>query len=104
MKWSAGAGRNSSRTPAASRRPASGPFCTDSLYNARQIFRLEASMPAPKNDKFKDYTRYAEHCLNMVASTRDQELHCIQREMAAEWLRLADVVRRPRKSKQMQMG
>jgi len=56
-------------------------------------------MPALKNDKFKDYTRYAEHCLNMVASTRDQELRCIQREMAAEWLRLADVVRRPRKSK-----
>jgi hypothetical protein len=34
--------------------------------------------------KFKDYTRYAEHCLNMVASTTDQELRCIQREMAAE--------------------
>jgi hypothetical protein len=61
-------------------------------------------MPALNNDKFKDYTRYAAHCLNMVASTRDQELSCIQREMAAEWLRLADVVRRPRKSKQMQMG
>ena len=69
-----------------------------------RFFRLEESMPALKNDKFKDYTRYAEHCLNMVASTRDQELRCIQREMAAEWLRLADVVRRPRKSKQMQMG
>jgi hypothetical protein len=61
-------------------------------------------MTAPKNDKFKDYARYGEHCLNMVASTRDQELRCIQREMAAEWLRLADIVRRPRKSKQMQMG
>jgi hypothetical protein len=45
-------------------------------------------MTAPKNDKFKDYARYAEHCLNMVASTRDQELRCIQCEMAAEWLRL----------------
>ena len=61
-------------------------------------------MPALKNDKFKDYTGYAEHCLNLVASTTDQESRCIQREMAAEWLRLADVVRRPRKSKQMQMG
>jgi hypothetical protein len=61
-------------------------------------------MTAPKNDKFKDYARYAEHCLNMVASTRDQELRCIQCEMAAEWLRLADIVRRPRKSKQRQMG
>ena len=50
-------------------------------------------MPALKNDKFREYTRYAEYCLNMVASTRDQELCCAQREMAAEWLRLADVVR-----------
>ena len=61
-------------------------------------------MRAPKNDKFKDYTRYAEHCLNMVAETTDQESRSIRRDMAAEWLRLADVVRRPRKFKQMQMG
>ena len=52
----------------------------------------------------REYTRYAEYCLNMVVSTRDQELRCAQREMAAEWLRLADVVRRPRQFKQMQMG
>jgi hypothetical protein len=61
-------------------------------------------MTVSNNDKYKDYARYAEHCLNMVAPTRDQELRCIQREMAAEWLRLADVVRRPRRFKQMQMG
>ena len=61
-------------------------------------------MAVPKVDTFKDYTRYAEHCLNMVAATRNQESRSIQREMAAEWLRLADVVRRPRKFKQMQMG
>jgi hypothetical protein len=61
-------------------------------------------MPVLKNDKFKDYTRCAEHCLKMVASTTDQESRCAQREMAAEWLRLADAVRRPRKFKQMQMG
>ena len=60
-------------------------------------------MTVPKNDKYKDYARYAEHCSNMVASTRDQELRCIQREMAAKWLRLADTIRRPRRSKQMQM-
>ena len=41
-------------------------------------------MVVPKNDKYKDYARYAAHCLNMVASTRDQELRCIQREMAAD--------------------
>ena len=59
----------------------------------------------PENDKFKDYARYAEHCLNMTAATRDQESRSVQREMAAEWLRLADAIRRPRRRfKQMQMG
>ena len=47
--------------------------------NGRQISGLinrvigQAIMTVPKNDKFKDYARYAEHCLNMVAATRDQE-------------------------------
>jgi hypothetical protein len=59
---------------------------------------------APKNDKFKDYARYAEHCLSMLAATTDRESRSIQREMAAEWLRLADEMQRPRKRKQMQMG
>ena len=48
----------------------------------------------PKNNTHKDYMRYAEHCLNMVAATTDQESRSIRRDMAAEWLRLADVVRR----------
>ena len=53
-----------------------------------------------KNDKYKDYARYAERCLNMVAATTDKESRFIQREMAAEWLRLADAIRRrPRRSK-----
>ena len=51
-------------------------------------------MTMPKNDKYKDYARYAERCLNMVAATTDQESRSIQREMAAEWLRLADAIRR----------
>jgi hypothetical protein len=58
----------------------------------------------PKDDKFKDYARYAEHCLNMTAATTDQELRLVQREMALEWLRLADTVWRPHRFKQMQMG
>jgi hypothetical protein len=57
----------------------------------------------PKNDKFKDYARYAEYCLNMKAAPTDQKSRSIQRDMAAEWLRLADAVWRPRRSKQMQM-
>jgi hypothetical protein len=46
----------------------------------------------PEDDKFKHYARYAEHCLNMVAGTTDQEFRRIQRKMAAEWLRLADAI------------
>jgi hypothetical protein len=57
----------------------------------------------PMNDTYKDYARYAEHCLKIVAAMTDQESRRIQREMAAEWLRLADAIRRPRRFKQMQM-
>ena len=60
-------------------------------------------MTVPKNDKFKDYSRYAEHCLNLMPTTTDQELRSVQRKMAVEWLRLADAIRRHRRSKQMQM-
>ena len=42
-----------------------------------------------KNNKHKEYTRFAAHCLEMVTIARDQESRSIQREMAAEWLALA---------------
>jgi hypothetical protein len=63
-----------------------------------------------KDDKFKDYTRYAEHCLNMMASTTDHGSRRIQHEMAAEWMTLADAMRPGLKSweilglKTQQMG
>ena len=41
------------------------------------------------NEKRKEYARYAQHCLQMVAAEREQDARSIQREMAAEWLRLA---------------
>ena len=41
----------------------------------------------PTNEKYKDYARYAEQCLNMVASTRDEELRRVQREMAARMVK-----------------
>jgi hypothetical protein len=55
----------------------------------------ERILATPKNDKHKEYARYAEHCLNMVAATKDQGSRCINREMAAEWLKLADAILRP---------
>jgi hypothetical protein len=60
-------------------------------------------MAIPKSDKHRDYARYAAHCLNMVAAAKEQEARAIQREMAAEWLRLADGVLHPLKRHQMQM-
>jgi hypothetical protein len=47
-------------------------------------------MAVRKNDKRKQYTRYAAYCLDMMTVTTDQESRAMQREMAAEWLRLAD--------------
>lgn len=55
------------------------------------------------NEKRKEYARYAQHCLQMVAAEREQEARSIRREMAAEWLRLADAIRRPSKRGRMQM-
>jgi hypothetical protein len=45
-------------------------------------------------DKHKEYVRYAEHCLKMIGTKQDQESHFINREMAVEWLKLADDVSR----------
>ena len=55
-------------------------------------------MAVQKNDKYKVYVKFAAHCLGMVTVTREQESRSIQREMAAEWLQLADAVRRSSKS------
>ena len=47
-------------------------------------------MAISKSNKHKEYAQYAAHCLNMVVATRDQEARALNREMAAEWLKLAD--------------
>jgi hypothetical protein len=54
-------------------------------------------MAIPKNDTHKDYVRYAAHCLEMVPATKDHDARAINREMAAEWLKLADAVLHPLK-------
>jgi hypothetical protein len=54
-------------------------------------------MTVPKNDKHKDYVRYAEHCLDLAPSVVDRDSSAINREMAAEWLKLADWVLHPLK-------
>ena len=52
-------------------------------------------MAVPRNATHVEYVRYAEHCLNMTNTTRDQDARAIQRDMAAEWLKLADAILRP---------
>jgi hypothetical protein len=49
------------------------------------------------NQKHKEYARYAEHCLKMLPAAPAQEYRAIQRETAAEWLKLADAVLHPLK-------
>lgn len=54
-------------------------------------------MAVSTNNKRKLYARYAEHCLRLVPGLPDQEYRAVQREMAAEWLKLADAVIHPAK-------
>jgi hypothetical protein len=58
---------------------------------------LRGITAVPKNDKHKEYVRFAVHCLEIVPAIPDQEYRTTQREMAAEWLKLADGVLHPLK-------
>jgi hypothetical protein len=49
-------------------------------------------MAIRKNNKQEEYVRYAEHCLEMAKIAPDQESRVVLREMAAEWLKLADAI------------
>ena len=54
-------------------------------------------MKTPKSGKHKAYAGYAKHCLEMVPRAPTQEYRAIQREMAAEWIKLADAILQPAK-------
>jgi hypothetical protein len=58
-------------------------------------------MAAPKSDRHRDYIRYAEHCLNLVPTIGAQDDRAINREMAAEWIRLVDAIAHPLKPNAM---
>ena len=55
-------------------------------------------MAIPADAKQKDYAHYAAHCLYLMNAATDPDSRSIQREMAAEWLKLADAIRRPLQS------
>ena len=41
--------------------------------------------------KYEEYRRYAEQCLELVSTATNRESRVLQREMAAEWFKLADM-------------
>jgi hypothetical protein len=43
-------------------------------------------------NKAAQYTRYAEHCVETARTLREQEARILHREMAAEWIRLAQLI------------
>jgi hypothetical protein len=55
----------------------------------------EIVMAIAKISKHKEYPRYEAHCLNIVPNIKNQDDRIINREMAAEWLRLAEAVLHP---------
>jgi hypothetical protein len=48
------------------------------------------NVPTGTRDKPDEYTRYAEHCLKMAKQNLEHDSRIVLREMAAEWLVLAD--------------
>ena len=61
-------------------------------------------MTTPENDKSEEYERYAAYCLKAAARLPDQESRRIHREMAAEWLRLAEAIQTPSRSENRKTG
>ena len=41
-------------------------------------------------DKREQYVGYATHCLKLAKATADRESRAVLKEMAAEWLKLAE--------------
>jgi hypothetical protein len=48
-------------------------------------------MAVRKSSKYEEYRLYAEYCLELVRIAANRESRVIQREMAAEWFKLADM-------------
>jgi hypothetical protein len=48
-------------------------------------------MAIRKANKYEEYRLYAEHCLKLVRLATSRKSRIIQRQMAAEWLKLAEM-------------
>jgi hypothetical protein len=49
-------------------------------------------MVPDRADRKNEYGEFAEHCLHTVRMMPDQASRTVQRQMAVEWLRLADTL------------
>jgi hypothetical protein len=49
-------------------------------------------MAMSKNDKRKEYARYAARCLEMTGTSAHRDDREVLRRMAAEWINLADAI------------
>jgi hypothetical protein len=56
----------------------------------RQIREKSKIMAIREPSKREEYLRYAAHCLELVRVATSRKSRIIQREMTAEWLKLAD--------------
>jgi hypothetical protein len=74
------------------------------LFNIDQIYPEEFAnsfathsvrrggiMVVRKPGKYEEYRLYAEHCLKLVRIATNRDSRVIQRQMAAEWFKLADM-------------
>jgi hypothetical protein len=61
------------------------------MHTASRLIRLGGTMAIRKTSKYKEYIDYAEHCLKLVRIATSRKSRNIQREMAAEWFKLADM-------------
>jgi hypothetical protein len=48
-------------------------------------------MATRKTSKYEEYRLYAEHCLKSVRIATSRKSRVIQRQMAAEWFKLAEM-------------
>ena len=62
----------------------------DSLPIKIESYR-RGKMAVREISKYKEYRLYAEHCLKLVRIATNRKSRIIQRQMAAEWFKLADM-------------
>jgi hypothetical protein len=54
-------------------------------------------MTIADKEKHRDYAHYAAHCSYLETAAADPDARAIQRQMAAEWIKLADDIAHPLK-------